>query len=127
VSREERLCRYVRTCADQVGLRDWEVVVSSSATRHDELATVEIPTGRRIMRLTFCESFEELPDEAQRHAVAHELVHVLHHALYEEASAIREELAPAAFRVFYAHFEVQVESVVDTLALIVAPTLPVHQ
>jgi hypothetical protein len=102
-------------------------VVSQGGTRGDELATVEVPVGRRVMRLTFCDSFEELSEDAQRHAVAHELVHVLHHALYEEASAIREELAPSAFRVFYAHFEVQVENVVDALAVIVAPTLPVRQ
>lgn len=98
--------------------------MSQSVPPAGELATVEIVPGRRIMRLAFAEDFEQRPVEEQRHAVAHELVHVLHRNIYDSARAIQDELGGSAYRVFIAHIEYEIERAVDTVAGIVAVTLP---
>jgi len=71
------LARYIRDCADIVGLRDWEVVLDDGYCEDDDIAAhVYSVRERRIAHITVAENFITMPAHEQRHVIAHELVHV---------------------------------------------------
>lgn len=73
----ESLSRYVRECADALGLRDWEVILDDDpCDDEDHAASVSCIYERRIAHVQVTADWMGLPPTEQRHVVAHELAHI---------------------------------------------------
>ncbi len=125
-ARCSRWTRYARDTANLMQMRDFIVEVEHDPPSDERaLATVEVAEGRRLMRMRFHALFDELTLEEQRYAVVHELVHPLLHPLTETVrSAAADEFGGAALRMFLGVVSRDVERTVDTLANVIAPSLP---
>lgn len=114
-----------RKIANAMGLRDYAVTILDELPEEGLLATVTVPRGRKHILLRLCEDFEALDEVEQRHAFVHEFVHVHLAAatdrVYED---VRPELGSAAFRLFWSGFVADMETAVDSLASVLAPSMP---
>jgi hypothetical protein len=117
--------RYLRTVADQLGLRHWVVEVDHEPTEGDALAEVRLALERRRMRVRYAVEFDQADEEEQRLAVCHEVLHCHHRDLFQTVEAgVRDELGGAAFRLFIGSVRRDLERMVDALSEVVAPTVP---
>lgn len=109
--------KYVRWCANELGLRDWtiEIVYDEAAADENNVECVVTPE-RHWVRLKVHAAFHTYPPEQQRNAVVHELLHVP----FDPASAIlRDDLEDllgkqahaAAYRAHIRHVEMAVDSI----------------
>jgi hypothetical protein len=77
------------------------------------------------MRIRVAVDFWGLEPEDQRHAITHEILHPLFQEMYDDVrEGAHEALGGQAFRVFLAQVDRDIERLVDQLALIVGPSLP---
>lgn len=118
-------CRYARDLADLMGLRDWSVDVDHEPTKSGFDAQVRIPDGRREIHLAFCERFDQLEPDEQRHAIVHELVHPhLSRVWSTVQDGATEAFGGVALRMFMSAVHREVEHSVDALAAIIARNMP---
>jgi hypothetical protein len=78
----KELGRYIRWCADGLGLRDWtlellhEPASSPKDDDHSEtIACVHVTSGRKFAVVKVAANFRMRPPKEQRHAIIHELLH----------------------------------------------------
>jgi hypothetical protein len=123
---EEILVRVARDYADRLGLRDFTVeVLAETPDSGDVLATSTVNPQRKHIGLRFCDRFEALPEEIQRHVLCHELVHAHLQDLADDLLRdIRDEIGGTAYRMLRARAERRIESVVDAVARFHAEFLP---
>lgn len=123
---EEVLVRVARDYADRLGLRDFTVEVLPDTPDHgDVLATSTVDPQRKHIGLRFCDRFEALPEEVQRHVICHELLHAHAQDLVDDLLRdIRDEIGGTAYRMLQARTERRIESLVDTVARFHAGHLP---
>jgi hypothetical protein len=121
-----RLAALLRIYGDQLALRDWEFQVAhGEPTREGAMAEIEMASGRRIARVRVSLAWEDLERDEQRHALAHELVHPHARDFVESVlAAAHQEFGGAAYRMFAATVERELERMVDALAVAVGPVLP---
>lgn len=118
--------RILRRLADLMGLRDWTVEYEDEPLPDDgRLATCSVAYGRRCVVIAVSERFWMEDEREQRHALAHELVHVHVNSIAARVkSDVEGELGAPAFRIFWSGFTRDFESAVDSLANVIAPSLP---
>lgn len=114
-----------RKIANAMGLRDYAVTILDELPEEGLIATVTVPRGRKHILLRLCPDFDALDELEQRHAFVHEFIHVHLAAatdrVYED---VRPELGSAMFRLFWNGYERDVETAVDALASVLAPSMP---
>lgn len=66
---------YARWIANEIGLRDWHLLLSQNPPESDALAMIHPTEGRKHARLHVCSDFRTLTPEVQRQAIVHELIH----------------------------------------------------
>lgn len=118
------LARYVRTCANGMGLRDWDFEIMHEPPVADQVAEIRVHEARRYARLWFCAGFRRLPPEQQRHAVVHELVHPHLSEMHFVLLALRDDLGMLRFTPIHDNFNRAEEKAVDALASVISPSLP---
>lgn len=120
------LVHYARSVADEMGLRDYEIAVSEEPPDDPRVrALVNVHPDRKIVRLAFCEGFELLPADEQRHVVCHEIAHVhLARAADMLMAAIGEEFGGAARRLLEHQVRREFEEATEAIACFHAPYLP---
>lgn len=70
------LQNYVQSIRNQLGLRDWYLVIKHQPPENTAaLASVFPIEGRRFATLRVCAEFRELTATEQRQAIVHELIH----------------------------------------------------
>lgn len=120
------LLAYVRSTADALGLKDWTFEVLADPCEDDCLAHVNPCEGRRVATICFSGDFRERKQVEQRETVVHELLHCHHVAA---ADIVRldliKQLSQSTYDVLWFGFKRQLEYMVDALASVVAPHLPV--
>ena len=122
------LSDYLRGVADAMHMRDWATEVGHDPPLGEEVATVQVAPGRRIMRLRVAVVFWDLAAEDRRHAVAHEVFHPMLTDLYENVRhGATEALGGQAYRMFLSQFDRDIERLVDKLALVVEESLPLPE
>lgn len=117
---------YVRSIADDYGLRDWEFEVSLGfVAEPDTLAEIKCVYGRHSANLSISESFTKATPEMQREVIVHELTHIH----FEWAwSVIRHDLADYLGQMNYDHtmasYRRQAEMGIDSVAHSIARFFP---
>lgn len=72
----ETLASYLRARADELGLRDWTLLVKHDPPSDPSvLAEIRPVEGRKHATVRVCVEFRELTDDEQRHVIVHELLH----------------------------------------------------
>lgn len=113
---------YIGTIADQMGLRDWKIILLDDAPSDDDAgAQNELVYGRKVAKLQF--AAPESPEEL-RHWVVHELLHCHAALLSWNANAIQLALSPQTFDVWHGSFEDAAELMIDGVAAAWAEMLP---
>lgn len=128
--RHNELRDYLRFMANEMGLRDWTVTLSSDRPDNgNHAADVVCLYGRKYLTVRLTQGFENYSLEEQRHWITHELVHAHLWALDFTLNNIRDHLPSAAFDVLKGCFDDGIEFAVDAIAEIVAPhmALPVKK
>lgn len=123
----DSLCRAARAYADRLGLRNHaiEVMQDEPPRDPDALAEVELATGRAHVRLRVRADFALVPPEEQRLALTHEFLHPHLQRLTERVhDHVAAEIGGSAFRIFWRGFAADTEELVDSLAQLLAPTMP---
>lgn len=121
----EAVGRYVRTIADQMGLRDWAFSLMYDPAANDALAMITPVYGRKVASIWFCRAFAELEIEVIRQSICHELVHTMVNPI----TTTLEEIGPrllgdSAWLVLWKATKERVELATDQIADAIAPTLP---
>lgn len=113
-----KLERYVRLCADRLGLRDWKLEVSRDEL-HSQRAVAQTrwAYGQRWAQLSFGDEFFEYSPEDQRATVIHELLHCHFGAACD---AVVRNAKPRTYK----HFMHQLEYGLDATAVAVADHYP---
>ena len=73
----DALGKYLRACADDMGLRDWTLVLKKEPLDDSEgaWAYCEPLDGEKHATIRVCKEFRTEPADIQRMAVVHELIH----------------------------------------------------
>lgn len=126
------LSHYVRSIADEMGLRDWSFEVEIGEADVDlpwetisADASIECVDGRKFATITFPDDTRERPRDELRETVCHELIHA---HLNPACEVIRVDakvgFSQATYEMMMAGFRRNVEFAVDALAAVFAPRMP---
>lgn len=118
--RKQAFLPYLRSLADRMGLRDWEVKVADEPPRDSSAsAGVFLPYGMRYVKVHLGESFLDGTPEERRTTLVHELVHVH----FAAASGMAEDLIGDGERKCWLRmFEYGIDAVAEAWA----PSLPLR-
>jgi hypothetical protein len=120
------LSRYVRDCADTVGLRDWEFeIMHVPPIETVAYVKVDVHEHRRYAALWFCRNFRKLTPDFQRHCIVHELVHVHLAEMGFVFRSIQSDLGRIHFTALDHSYLRAEEKAVDAVAGVLAPRVPV--
>jgi hypothetical protein len=108
---------YLRELSNQIGLRDWTIVLAPEPTTPGRIAEVVPVYGRKVATIRLSETFKNAPQSVQRHTVVHELIEC--HFAPSRFVAL-ETLSKRA----YAAYQINHEFSVDGLADAIAPFYP---
>ena len=119
---------YLWDLRDALGLRHWDVFLSSKAAEPGVHASVLPTEGRWVAEVRVEKNFwTALDDDTKRAVLTHELLHLMHRDLTEVS---RKSLLASGYlprRVYSMHWEqlrLQAELMVDHLTTVIAPTMP---
>ena len=114
--------KYVREVANQMGLRDWKIVIDDEPPEDEDAGAFNfVIYGRKVARLRF--STPESPEEL-RHWVTHELLHCHAALLGWNAQSIEPALSSQEYRIWHGGFHDAVELMIDGVAMAWAEFLP---
>lgn len=112
--------RYVRWMADELGLRDWTLILSHDPPKDEDAGgEIEPRYARKVATVKVAKDFRELTPEYQRHVIVHELLH-----LHVEGAAVivRNDLWEGrlvsydAYQAIWYAYRTQMELGVDGIA-----------
>jgi hypothetical protein len=128
------LDRYVRYCADVMGLRDWQINVlderpeepdTADPDKFQAIASMTPITGRRIGNFRMLEDLHEHPREEIRVTVAHELIHChFAHLVETNRIGLLNLLGQQSYDIHMSHFVLITEHAIDAIAHAWAEFLP---
>lgn len=120
------LTDYLRSTADEMGLRDWDVRLLPEPCDDGCAATCKLTFGRKLAKVSVEKDFrtKQTPEE-QRDSIVHELVHCHFESM---ASMVRNDLerviGQSGDQIFFNGFERQFEYGVDAMACALSKHLP---
>lgn len=123
----EALQAYVWEIRDMLRLRHWDVFLAAEQAEDDANASVHPTPGKFVAGIRLAEHWFDRTPEDQRNDIVHELLHLVHR---DQAEVIRCGLQdsgylPAkAFALLWRLFELHTEAMVDHLAGVLAPVMP---
>lgn len=119
---------YLRRLADLMGLQRWDVYVSVKPSRKDTLATVDPVQGRAVASVRIARDFHAGSTADQVNTLVHELIHLIHRDqtdIIRVATTSGEVLGTqATYDLLWSTVKLATEVMVDHLAAIIAPTMP---
>jgi hypothetical protein len=121
----EEFMEWVRTCANTLGLSDWEIEVRRESLPDDTLGRCFVPRARQSARILIGDTFAEASREEQRATIVHELLHCHFAPLVE----IVEESLPMllgkpAYHSFETAHDLALERCLEAQAVAFANLLP---
>ncbi|MHB0938995.1 MAG: hypothetical protein ACYC6A_21590 [Armatimonadota bacterium] len=133
--RWETLGAYVRDIADRMGLTLWSILIeteppSECGPPDDSEATIMATSNASYLTLSaalkFSDDFFDQPVDFQRIMVVHELVHLVTMPQRRAAESIEGSgcLGSREYSLWRMHWQYADENVTDTLARIIAPSMP---
>lgn len=127
VKKRERkaLGRYIRSVADEMGLRDWTLHLLREPCDEDCNAQTHMVYGRRTAHIRVSEGFRDREPEGIRQTVVHELTHLHFAAATSQAELDLEgHLGAQAHGVFWNGWQRNFEYGIDATAVALAPHMP---
>lgn len=119
------MTNYVRLVADQLGLREWNITVSTEPADEGNLADISISYGQHRATVRFAGDRSRWTPEDTRNTVVHELLHCHLNILTDLMGDIAEAIASeGATDVAVAAHQYVSERIVDALAAVIAPFVP---
>lgn len=119
------LAGYLRSVADAIGLRDWDLLLKHDPPLDEEvLASVSATYGRRHATVRVCLEFRELTATEQRMAIVHELVHCHHATLGHILNRSLKEALGNAGELLMVAVNAEFEHLVDAIASEWATRMP---
>lgn len=120
------LADYIRTTADEMGLRDWEIRLEDDPASEGCCASVRATYGRKLAKVYVEKDFKtaQTPEE-QRDTIVHELIHLHFESMSNMVRCDLERIiGQPTDHVFFNGFERQFEYGVDAMAGALAKHLP---
>lgn len=122
------LAAYIRSVADAMGLRDWEIRLSDDWAKDDVAATIRAAHGRKFAKVSVARGFRNESPEDQRDTIVHELIHLhLEPAADMVYRDLEKLLGRPADAVFTNAFDRNLEYGIDGLACALARHMPLIQ
>ena len=117
--------RYIELLAGQLRLRDWVVILNRDSVEDGQHAAEnQVRYGKRTLNLWLSSYFYVSSPEEQRSTIVHELLH----AHFERIEAIVHVAFPEDEQPLFKRIHAKEwETVIDTMALIVADRLPLPE
>jgi hypothetical protein len=111
--RKQAFLPYVRSVADSMRLRDWDLSIKEDPPSANCVASIWAATFSKDARICLAESFLDQSPEEQRSTIVHELIH-LHFSRMNDTCV--RELDPPSLRAFGQDFENGVEELAKSIA-----------
>lgn len=118
---------YVRAIADQLGLRDWNVIINRDIPETDFRACAHPARGRRSGGITLAQLFFNGSPEEQRQTIIHELLHMHTDDVDTAVFHVKEQLGSDVLHVLFTTVRDRIEFVVDNVATAIAPFYPLPE
>jgi hypothetical protein len=119
--------RYLRTLADLLGLRDWHITLSRASAEESSRAQVDLHLTKDEAEVVLSNQWWTFTPEQRRLTITHELLHAHTTRLCRVVTRLTSMMnEPAMEYAGRAHYEEE-EIVVQRLARIIAPYLPLPE
>jgi hypothetical protein len=116
--------RYIRTTADEMGLRDWRISLSRKPADGSANAAIWLRTNHKEAVIYVAADFRDHAPDEQRCSIVHELIHChLEPPTKLLTGDLRQHLGDSG-SLFIEAFINAIEYGVDGLATAIAPRLP---
>ena len=117
----DSLDRYIRTLADAMGLKDWDVRLSDDALDDGNAGGCRVPYGRKIAKIRLA---EHDTIESLRRTIVHELLHAHLEPIDWQIHNIKPAVSELTFDVWRGGFVDALEVACDAIAWAWAEHLP---
>lgn len=118
------LASYLRTLADALLLRDWSIALDRNTTDDGCRASVSIHSQKLSATVTLCAAWLAETVEQQRLTLVHELLHAHTGRVCRVMTRLAKLNAGDDVRYANSALDEEEETLVDTLARLLAPALP---
>ena len=117
---------YINQLRELMGLHRWDIYVAAKRAPKDARAAIHPADGRAVAALSLCKGWLDSDPDDMRNDIVHELIHVIHRDQTDLVRMVACEAIPkqAAYDVLWAAFRLATEVMVDHLASVIAPTMP---
>lgn len=117
---------YINRIRDLMGLHRWDIFVAVERAPKGTRASVLPVEGRAVAAVSFAKDWWASDPEDMRNDIVHELIHVVHRDQTDLVRMVATEAIPkqAAYDVLWGAFRLATEVMVDHLAAVIAPTMP---
>ena len=116
---------YIRWVGDELGLRDWTIVLCDEPCADGAAADVPLTAEKKRARIRLCPGFRGLPPHEQRYTVVHELLHCHQSVILAlVGNDLAEHLNSSVHDLFLAAFTRANEYATDGVASAIAGHFP---
>lgn len=122
-----RLERYIREIADQMGLRDWELEISTSDEMSDHTGYCSVYYGRKRAQIIIAEDWPSWKPKGLRNTVVHELIHCHTQFMGNPLRATANSVGQLVFQELEREYRHHHEIAVDGMAVAWAGKFPLPE
>lgn len=117
---------YINQIRDGMGLGRWDVYVGAERAPKGARASVNPVEGRAVASIRLEKDWLDSTPEEMRNDIVHELIHLVHRDQTDLVRMVACEAIPkqSAYDVLWGAFRLATEVMVDHLASVIAPTMP---
>jgi hypothetical protein len=118
---------YVADLQAALNVSYWKITVARDASDVEAWADINPHAQAETAELRVSHDFWKQTPELQREGLVHEMMHVVNARLDQTIEAMEEALGKIAWAIFEPQYEDATERVVDHLAKVIAPGLPLPE
>lgn len=123
-SKWQALEEYVADLQRALNAAEWRVTIAQEASDVEAWADINPSEVAKTAELRVSHDFWVQSPERQREVLTHEVLHLITARLDATVEALEEPLGKVAWSVFDRQYEMQTERLVDHLAILLAPSIP---
>jgi hypothetical protein len=123
----DALDAYVAELQAAMNVTYWKITVARDASDVEAWADINPHAQAETAELRVSHDFWKQTPELQREVLVHEMMHVVNARLDQTIEAMEEAFGKIAWAIFEPQYEDATERVVDHLAKVIAPNLPLPE